>query len=130
MEILLTMLSGAVAFNNRATEAFKMYLRDKTKVDDETRRILQVIFSWFVGIVTVGVMVFGGISFRGTPLAPFADSPLLLSFVGGSMVSFGGAFAQPILELVAAIGGIASYRMADSPSDPAYDPETKEDPLG
>ena len=102
MEILPEMLIGALAFNNRATEGFKMYLRDKTKVDDETRRILQVIFSLVVGVGSVAFMAFGGVSFRATPLAPFADNLLLLSFIGGSMVSFGGAFAQYILEALAA----------------------------
>ena len=121
MEILLTMLSGAVAFNNRATEAFKMYLRDKTSVDNESRRILQVIFSLVVGVVTVAMMSFGGVTFIGTPLAPFADNPFLLAFVGGSMVSFGGAFAQPILEFISMMSSFNQNKYADSPSDSGQD---------
>lgn len=99
METLLPL----IAANNRLTEAFKMWLRDHTKVADEPRRILTLLFSYFFGVVLVFAMALSGIKFDIPALAPFAGNDIAFAFVVGAMVSFGGALAQPLLELVGAL---------------------------
>lgn len=109
MDILLT-----AAFNNRLTETFKMYVRDHTGVNVETRRILTVIFSFFVGLASASTMVFGGMSFDNTPFEVFAVNPFVLIFVLGATQSFGGALAAPILDILGAISNLAPKPAANS----------------
>lgn len=96
----LSILAGLAAFNNRTTEAFKMIVRDKVSfIDDDWRRVLTLLFSVFVGVISVAMVVFGGdVSFTGTWLEPFADNQLILSLIGGFSVSIVSGVVQPLID--------------------------------
>ena len=98
----LSILAGLTATNNRATEAFKMLIRDNTfpvvgKLSDEWRRLLTLLFSVLFGIGSFFV-VGSSISFDGTWLAPFADNALYLNILGGFSVSVVSGAIQPLMD--------------------------------
>lgn len=94
----LSVLTGLAALNNRATEAVKLYLRDKTSLDDDWRHVITLLFSVFFGVGSIYGAVISGVSFDGTWLDPFNSNIHVVAIVGGASVSMVSAIVQPVIE--------------------------------
>jgi hypothetical protein len=98
-----------IATNNRATEAFKAFLKQRN-VSDELRRFGTLLFSILFGMLSVGVMVYSGMIESIPELEALADYPVAIVIVGGVFTSLGGAFTKDILKLVSGVGNLAKPR--------------------
>ena len=92
----LSVLLGLSALNNRLTEAFKIWLRDKTPISDELRRLLTLLFSVGLGIASVAGAALSGTSFAGTDIAVFDGNLIAVSIIGGASVSIISGIVQPL----------------------------------
>lgn len=97
----LSVLTALTALNNRATEAFKLILRDHVPdrfVNEELRRVLTLLFSVLFGIGSVYGAVLSGVEFGGSWLDPFLHNIHITAIVGGASVSMVSAIVQPVIE--------------------------------
>lgn len=113
-----SILAGLTAANNRATEAFKMLMRDNTfpvvgQIREEWRRLFTLLFSVLFGIGSFFVLG-SSVSFDGTWLAPFADNPISLNILGGFSVSVVSGAIQPLMDRLAERGGTTIIELMPS----------------
>jgi hypothetical protein len=113
----LSILVALTSANNRATEAFKMVLRDNSfpiigQISEEWRRFFTLLFSILFGIASFFALG-NTVSFDGTWLEPFADNSMYLNVLGGFSVSVVSGVVQPLIDRLSERGDVVVMTPTD-----------------